>query len=135
MRSLILSAALVLAGCAVWPPLGVSARDHLEYLARAANASPEARAVLWRETVANGSTQEIRLRHALLQTIPGAARYDAASAERELVALLADRPSGEVAAVARMRLEFLHSYGECRTEADILKKRLSKIADIERGNE
>lgn len=126
--------AALLCGCAHLPPWigGPGAREHLEFLAQASAASPALREQMWREA-ANGPAGESRLRKALLQSIPGSARYDPASAETELLALLAQDPPAEVAAVARMRMETLRSYGECRAETEALKKRLSKIADIERG--
>lgn len=132
------AALLMLAGCSQWPPrIGVAtpAHAHLEFLARASSASPAARELMWRESVAHGSPEESQLRRALLLSVPGSARYNPAKAETELRSLLAADPPAEVAAVARMRLEALLSSGECREQVDILKKRLSKIADIERGSD
>jgi hypothetical protein len=126
--------AVLLCGCASLSPWtgGTGARDHLEFLVQATAASPAAREQMWQDT-ANGPDAESRLRKALLQSILGSARYNPVNAETELLALLAENPPADVAAVARVRMESLRSYGECRAETEALKKRLAKIADIERG--
>jgi hypothetical protein len=135
LRMLVLAAALSVA-CTAWPwRYGDSSADasaHLEFLLQALAADAAKRETFWRATSGEPLTEDAALRKALLRTVPGHSGYDPVLAERELQAVLAREPSREIAPVARLRLEELRSLHSCRIEVDSLKKRLAKVADIER---
>jgi hypothetical protein len=104
-----LSSAALAAGCALGPVhihRGVDASDHLEYLVRALTADTQQRESLWQAALKEP--------------------------EAELQDLLSHSPNADVAPVARARLEDLHLVNGCRQEVEGLKRRLSKVADIER---
>lgn len=133
---IVVASAWSLAACSQWPlVMGTPAHEHLDFLSHAMKATPAAREALWRENGVHGNTQETVLRRALLLSIPGSARYNPAKAENELRALLEPGVPIELASVARARLEAMQDEGECRDRVEVLKNRLSKIADIERGAE
>lgn len=111
---------------------GQAAGDHLDFLVQALTADAPRRETLWQATLKDAPGEETSLRRALLRTVPGHSGYDMVAAETELQALLSQSPSVEVAPVARARLEDLRAASACRTEVESLKKRLSKVADIER---
>lgn len=126
---------LALAGCSVGPlriERGPDAAEHLEFLARALASEPSQREQLWQEAQREPPGPRAGLRHALLRTVAGHSGYDPASAESELQGLLAQSPPADVAVVARARLEDLRLANACRHEVDNLKRRLSKVADIEK---
>lgn len=127
-------AALVLAGCATttpWPlRKGVDA--HLEYLVLALNADAAQRELMWQSALKEAPDEDAALHRGLLRSVPGHSGYDVVAAESELQALLAQSPSADVAPVARARLEDLRAANGCRQEVENLKRRLSKVADIER---
>jgi hypothetical protein len=126
-------AALLLGACAsVRPMTNTRAVDDLEFLARAGEASPAAREVLWKETLAGGRGPDNLLRIALLQAVPEHSGYDPAAAQRNLRAVLAQDPPDEVAAMARVRLYELRSSSQCLGENQELRKRLAQVVDIER---
>lgn len=129
--------AAALAACAVWPwQHGRSSADastHLEFLLQALAADVEKREALWRATGGpEPLTEDAALRKAVLRTVPGHSGYDPVLAERELQTVLSRTSSREIAPVARLRLEELRALQTCRAEVDSLKKRLAKVADIER---
>jgi hypothetical protein len=130
-----LSSAALAAGCALGPVhihRGVDASDHLEYLVRALTADTQQRESLWQAALKEPVGDEASLHRALLRTVPGHSGYDLAAAEAELQDLLSHSPNADVAPVARARLEDLHLVNGCRQEVEGLKRRLSKVADIER---
>lgn len=130
-----LLAALVAAGCTIGPVhvhRGRDAADHLEYLARALAAEPSQREQLWQSALQERSGEEATLHRALLRTVAGHSGYDPAAAEAELQGLLAQSPAAAVGSVARARLEDLRVANACRNEVEVLKRRLSKVADIEK---
>lgn len=135
-RSLLLAgAALLLAGCALGPlhvHRGRDAADHLGYLARALAAEPSQRERLWQEALQEPTGEEASLHRALLRTVAGHSGHDMATAETELQSLLAQSPSDDIGSVARARLEDLRVANACRHEVENLKRRLSKVADIEK---
>jgi hypothetical protein len=135
MRSAWLPLAALLAGCTVGPVhvhRGRDAGDHLEYLARALAAEQSQREQLWQAAIQEPTGEEATLHRALLRTVSGHSGYDLAAAEVELQALLAQSPAAEVGKVARARLEDVRVANACRHEVEVLKRRLSKVADIEK---
>jgi len=127
--------AVLAAGCSVGPlrmERGPDAADHLEYLARALVAEPAQREQIWQAALQDTPGPDAALHRALLRTVAGHSGYDPAQAQSELQALLAQKPDTEVAAVARARLEELRVSNACRLEVENLKRRLSKVADIEK---
>lgn len=128
-------AALALAGCALGPVhvhRGPDAADHLEYLIQALGSSASSRESLWQAAQAEPASDVARLHRALLRTVPGHSGYDLAAAETEFQELLSKSPSDDIAPVARARLEDLRAAHGCRQEVESLKRRLSKVADIEK---
>jgi hypothetical protein len=128
-------AGLALAGCSIGPVhvhRGADARDHLEFLVRALGADAAGREAMWQTTLKLPVSEAATLHRALLRSVPGHSGYDVAAAEAELQALLSQSPSADVAPVARARLEDLRATAGCRYEVENLKRRLSKVADIER---
>jgi hypothetical protein len=125
---------LALSGCAVDSlhlHRSPSRGDRLEYLIRALAADPSARESMWQGVVREEPSDAASLRHALMRTVPGHSGYDLAAAETELQGLVSQQ-SGDIATVARARLEDLRAANACRHEVDGLKRRLSKVADIEK---
>jgi len=126
---------LALAGCAGAPlrvERGPGAAGHLDYLTRALAAEPAQREQIWQAAQQEGGGDQALLHRALLRGVAGHSGYDPAVAETELQALLAENPDNEIAAVARMRLEDLRVANACRRDVENLKRRLSKVADIEK---
>ena len=126
---------LVVAGCAAGPlhvHRGIEAEDHFAYLVRALNSDTEEREDMWKDAVKEKPGELASLHRALLRTVPGHSGSDLAQAEIELQGLLATNPSYHVAPVVRARLEDLRTINVYRHEADQLKRRLSKVADIEK---
>lgn len=126
---------LTLAGCSVGPlriERGADAAEHLEFLAGALASEPAQREQLWQAAQREPPGARAALRQALLRTIAGHGGYDPIAAESELRGLLAQSPPADVAAVARARLEDLRVANACRNEVESLKRRLSKVADIEK---
>jgi hypothetical protein len=131
----VLLLALALGGCALGSlrlQRGQDAAEHLEFLVEALTADSQRRESLWQATLKENPGEDASLRRALLRSVPGHSGYDLAAAEADLQALLAQSPSADVAPVARARLEDLRATNACRAEVDQLKRRLSKVADIER---
>lgn len=128
--------ATALAGCSLWPmhapDRGLDTRDHMEFLVRALTAETAGRESMWQSALREPAGEVASLHRALLRSVPNHAGYDVAAAEAELQALLAKSPSADIAPVARARLEDLRAAAGCRYEVDDLKRRLSKVADIER---
>jgi hypothetical protein len=135
-RALTLSiVALALASCAAGPlhvHRGVEPEDHFAYLVRALNSDNEEREDLWRDASREPPGEVATLHRALLRTVPGHSGWDLAAGESELQGLLAQSPSYHVAPVVRARLEDLRTINAYRHEVDQLKRRLSKVADIEK---
>lgn len=126
---------LLLGGCAMSPVhvhRGPDSGQHLELLMRALAAEPAARETMWQAVQREAPGPQATLRRALLRTVPGHAGYDLAAAEIELQGLLAQSPAPDVAPVARARLEDLRASSACHQEVESLRKRLSKVADIEK---
>lgn len=133
--ALLALAPLLLGACTVGPVhvhRGRDAADHLEFLMRAQTAEASEREALWKAALNAGSGQEAMLRRALLRTVSGHSGYDPAAAESELQGLLAQSPPAEIGSVVRARLEDLRVMNACRHEVEGLKRRLSKVADIEK---
>lgn len=135
-RSLSLMLALVIAGCAHLPGIRPDAREHLEFLAQAMNASLAVREAMWQNARLDQGGAAADLRKALMQSVPDHSGYDPVAAEHGLQALLAQAPSPDVTAVAQVRLAELKAADKateaCRAETAALKDRLSKVVDIER---
>ncbi len=127
-------AAALLGGCASWQPsLGAShGMDDLEFLDRALIGSPATREAMWRQTQAAEHSQDTQLRLALLQSVPDHSGYDPAAAQRNLRGLLAQEPTSDLAAVARVRLDALRSANQCVGENQELRRRLAEVVNIER---
>lgn len=126
---------LLLGGCAETPVhmhRGPDAGIHLELLARALGAEPAQREEMWAAVQREAPGPRAALHRALLRTVAGHSGYDPGAAEIELQGVLAASPPPDVAPVARARLEDLRVSNACRHEAETLKKRLSKVADIEK---
>lgn len=122
-------------GCARQPlhvHLDASAVGQSEFLIEALTAEPPAREALWQQAQRDRSGDVAVLRHALLRSVPGHSGYDIAAAESELQAFVGAEPSASLALIARARLEDLRAARQSRAELDQLKRRLSKVADIER---
>lgn len=134
-RKAVLLLCAALAGCAVGP-IHVhgdhSTADHLDYLMRALTAEPAEKEKLWQSALQEPTGEEATLHRALLRSVAGHGAYDPVAAEVELQALLAQSPAADVATVARARLEDLRAANACRHEVEVLKRRLSKVADIEK---
>lgn len=131
--ALLLCAAL--AGCTVGPVhvhRDAEAAHHLEYLARALTSEQSEKEQLWQRALQAPAAEQATLRRALLRSVAGHTGYDPVAAEVELQALLAQSPAADVATVARARLEDLRASNACRQEVEVLKRRLSKVADIEK---
>lgn len=134
MRSAVAIVVFV-AGCAVGPVhvhRGAGALDHPEYLVHALTSDSHSREAMWQAAAKEPPGEDAALRRALLRSVPGHSGYDMAAAETELQNLLANSPSADVAPLARARLEDLRAAAACRQEVEGLKRRLSKVADIER---
>lgn len=127
-------AVLALAGCATsWPlHLDTFGQGPADYLVTALSADAKERDVLWQAAQREPAGPAGNLHRALLRSIPGSGVYDPAAAESALQELLTQNPTADVALVARARLEDLHAIGACRSDVDDLKRRLSKVADIEK---
>lgn len=124
---------MLLAGCAAWFPGEYTTTDHLGFLAEALATDARGRETLWRSMEGAGSSDDARLRVALLQSLPDHSGYDPAAARARLDALAARNPaSPEVAAIARLRLAQMGETAECRNEANELRQRLARVVDIER---
>jgi hypothetical protein len=126
---------LLLAGCATtpWPFAGsVGAQTPANYLVMALAADPKEREALWQAAQHDTAGEMTSLHRALLRSIPGSAIYDPVAAESALQDLLTHDPRADVAQVARARLADLHAIAACRSDVDDLKRRLSKVADIEK---
>ena len=126
----LLAATLALSGCAVLLPWERTARGHADFWAEALAADAAAREHLWKQTLLGERDDDRVLRTALMQSLPGHLGSDMRSAERTLRAL-AERRS-DVGVLARLRLAELGEGRECREETTELKRRLSKVVDIER---
>lgn len=125
----------LLTGCSVGPVRlehGPDSAEHLEYFAQAIAAEPSRREQLWQAALQEPAGPHAALHRAMLRTVAGHSGYDPAAGETELHALLAHNPPRDVTAVARARLEDLRAINACRTEVESLKRRLSKVADIEK---
>jgi hypothetical protein len=125
-----LSAALMVSGCASWSPI-VDPTGNIDYLVRALRADASSREQMWRGTVPSGGSEEARLRRALMQSVPGHTGYEPAAAESALQRL-ADDGSGDIASVARLRVAEMKADQACRQEVTQLRQRLSRVVDIER---
>lgn len=135
-RAALAVVAAALAGCASLGPMhfhrGPEAGDHLEYLVRALTADTQQKEQMWQDALKEPPGDVAALHRALLRTVPGHSGYDLAAAEAELQDILSHSPPADVAPVARARLEDLKLANGCRQEVESLKRRLSKVADIER---
>lgn len=139
-----------MSGCASWrgpgwigglwpapPAAAVQEDDPLGFLAQAMAADGAKREALWRESTAGERTPSAVLQTALMQSLPGHAGYDPPAAERELERLLAQEPPlpAPAVAVARVRLSGLKDARSCGQEVDALRRRLTRVVDIERSLE
>ncbi|MGH8462183.1 MAG: hypothetical protein ACRESS_11285 [Stenotrophobium sp.] len=131
-RAGVAALALCMAGCAMLPAAPDSAREQLDFMARAMSASPSAREAMWQSARAGGTSERAELRAALLQSIPDHSGYDPGAAQRRLKAFLARNPSPGLAAVARVRIAELADSDNCREEAADLRRRMTMMVDIER---
>ena len=134
VRSVVVSA-LLLGGCAMAPVhvhRGHDAAEHMELLTRALTADTSRREQMWQSVQQEEPGPRATLHRALLRTVTGHSGYDLVAAEIELQGVLAQSPPPDVAPVARARLEDLRASSACRQEVETLKRRLSKVADIEK---
>jgi hypothetical protein len=131
-----LAAAASLAGCSMQPLQPITgpyvAAGDLEFLDKALNASPGGREAMLRDVQASDRTQNNQLRLALMQSVPEYSGYDPAAAQHGLRALLAQNPSEDIAAVARVRLSEIKANSQCVGETQELRRRLAQVVDIER---
>jgi hypothetical protein len=123
-----------MAGCAtVQSVTGLSSMSDIEFLDHAAQATPAAREAEWRSlSTSKDFGEDHALRLALLESFPGHSGYDPAGAQRGLRALLAQNPSEQAALAARLRLAGMSEQAGLLAENADLKRRLSKLVDIER---
>ena len=135
MRALVLVTTLLLGACANWPWLqaaGIADAGPADYLVNVLAADAKVREGLWQAALQEPDTESGKLHRALLRSVPGQVAYDPVAAEAALKELLSQDPSAGVARVARARLADLQSVGACRADVEELKRRLSKVADIEK---
>lgn len=122
-----LAALALCAGCAslpeYWPGGGA-----LDFWAAAVAADDGGRDAMWQRARSENKPWQL----ALLQSLPGYHRYDAQAARRGLRQALTTQPSGEVAALARVRLADLDDRQACQTQAAELQHRLEEVIAIER---
>ena len=119
--------------CAYLPATAGSARPQLDFIAQMTAASPAAREAQWQSMRADNSADDsAELRIALMQSIPDHSGYDPVAARRRLKAFLLRKPSQDLAAVARMRVEEIDSGNACHEELSAMRKRMSMMVDIER---
>jgi hypothetical protein len=135
----VLAAPLALGACASlqWPDFMRSDREvapssPADYLLRALTVDAAGREAMWQAAEHESPGESASLHRGLLRSIPGSSLYDPAAAETALQELVAHNPSSDVALVARARLEDLHAINACRGDVENLKRRLSKVADIEK---
>lgn len=129
------AAALTLAACTTQPlhvHMDSSAVGQYEYLMLALNADTAGREALWQKAQNEPASDDATLHRALLRSVPGHSGADLAAAEADLQNFLAQKSTSRLAPVARARLEDLRGARACRVEVETLKRRLSKVADIER---
>ena len=135
-RSLALSGVgAMLAACSHlpwWMTSEPAAASPADYLVAALASDEKGREQLWQVLQKESPGESQRLHRGLLRSIPGSPIYDPIGAEKELLDLIAENPSREVAQVARARLDDLKAIAACRTDVEDLKRRLSKVADIEK---
>lgn len=135
-----LSLAGAVCGCALQPPAASDTQDDVQFLDRAIEAGPHTREAMWRAAQANADRgPDGVLRLALLQSLPDHPGYDPAAAQRSLRALIAQGTPDNVVLVARWRLAELRNGMQCQganqdlqTENQELKRRLSRVVEIER---
>lgn len=126
---------LLAAGCARQPlhvHTDIAVVAQYEYLMQALAADAPAREALWQDLQLQSEGRHKALRQALLRSVPGHTGHDLAAAESELQAFLAQGPQSGLAPVAKARLEDVRAQRACRIEVESVKRRLSKVADIER---
>lgn len=131
LLSLVMS--LVISACAYLPATPDSARPQLDFIAQMTAASPADRETQWqalRTDNSNSGSAELRL--GLMQSIPEHSGYDPVAARRRLKTFLTHKPSPDLAAVARMRIEEIDSNNTCRDELSALRKRMALMIEIER---
>lgn len=134
-RCVALAAIALVAGCARQPlhlHADTSSIGQAEYLMLALNLDAAGREALWQNALREPAGDNAILHRALLRTVPGHAGYELAAAEAELQNFLTQNAMSTLAPVARARLEDLRAARACRLEVETLKRRLSKVADIER---
>jgi hypothetical protein len=127
--------ALALAACAGMPwPLSHDPNllPPADYLMRALTSDANGREAMWQAAEHETAGELASLHRALLRSIPGTTLYDPVAAEAALQELVSTKPSADVALVARARIEDLHALNACRGDVENLKRRLSKVADIEK---
>ena len=103
-----------------------------DYLVRALTADAAGREELWQAAEHESAGELASLHRGLLRSIPGTTVYDPVAAETALQEIVSQKPSPDVALVARARIEDLHALNACRGDVENLKRRLSKVADIEK---
>lgn len=109
-----------------------SASSPADYLLKALTTDTAGREALWQAAEHESAGEQASLHRALLRSVPGSTLYDPVAAEAALQELVAHNPSADVALVARARIEDLHAVNACRGDVENLKRRLSKVADIEK---
>lgn len=140
MRSLVtVVLPLALGACAStqWPAFlksdsAVAPSSPADYLLRALTVDASGREAMWQAAEHESAGESATLHRALLRSIPGTSLYDPNAAQTALEDLVAHNPSPDVALVARARIEDLHAINACRGDVENLKRRLSKVADIEK---
>lgn len=124
---------LPMSACAYLPVTSDSARPQLDFIAQMTAASPAAREDQWQALhTSNDSSNSTELRLGLMQSIPDHSGYDPAAAKRRLKTFLTHRPSPDLAAVARMRIEEIDSSNTCHDDLSALRKRMTQMVEIER---
>lgn len=106
-------------------------RDELQYLQQALDGTPQQRLTMWRDLPQPPSDGQLRLRRALLLSVPGHPAYDPDAARGELAAISAEfRDSYGV--LAQTRVAEMRVLQSCHTRVYALQKQLDAVADIER---
>lgn len=101
-------------------------------MSNAMAATPAARESLWQSVRTPNNSDRTELRAALLQSIPDHSGYDPVIARKRLKNFIAQSPSADLVAVARVRLAELDASASCRDEVSSLRRRMTLVVDIER---
>lgn len=116
------------AGCATLPDYWPGGGGALDFWAAAVAADENGRDAMWQRA----RDENRPWQQALLQSLPSYRRYDAQAARRALKQTLSTHPSGDIAALARVRLADLEDRQACYVQTQELQRRLDEVIAIER---